>query len=168
MRTKMVVSIMALLLLSVPAMAVKETGSLDAPVLESITIITDANGDSVFLDWTDVNDAVKYSVDIKGSVEYFDSNSTSHVTVDVKLSFGTSDRTDGKEMGESDLAIAKDDLCASILDALAELGVNLDFVGDLEFIATGKVKALDPGKDKGRQNNPFSNSLDLPAIICTN
>jgi len=162
MKVKILISMMAVLLLSVPAIAAKEMGSLDAPVLESVGL----RSGYVVLDWNDVNDATKYSVDIEGTVTYYDSNSMTRVTVDVELSFGTSDRTDGGEMGDSYLAIPESDLCDAVLDALAEMGVNLDFVGDFQLLSSGKVKALDPGKGKGRQNNPFSNSMDLPDIIC--
>ena len=96
---------------------------------------------SVCFDWDDVAGADKYSVDVDVEVDTGDGPMT------VELSFGTSDRTDGGDMGDSDLCVPLDEF------------VYIDGEGVLHQLsgtATAKVKALNPGKEKGRQNNPFS------------
>lgn len=148
MNAKRVIALLAGICLVVPAVAL----SLDAPTGLTALVGTDA----VSLDWEDVTDAVKYSVDIEGAVTYWDAILPGEVVAPVEVSFGTSDRTDGREMGDSDLTIAIADLAAAIA---AELGISPDDVISLDGIA--KVKALEPGKDKGRQNNPFSDPVDL-------
>ena len=90
------------------------------------------------------------------TVTYWDEILGDEATASVEVSFGTSDRTDGGEMGDSDLTIAIDDLAAAIA---AELGIVADDVIALD--GSAKVKALDPGNGKGRQNNPFSDPTDL-------
>jgi hypothetical protein len=66
-------------------------------------------------------------------------------------------------MGDSDLTITKADLELALIsviqDALALPPGNLVAVS--EFDGDAKVKALDPGKGKGSQNNPFSNPAAL-------
>jgi hypothetical protein len=115
-----------------------------------INLTVDVSPAELALDWDDVQDAEKYSVDIEGIVTYLDSEDQ-EVEADIELSFGTSDRTDGGAMGDSDLTILIED----IADAIAlELGISVDDLLWLE--AEAKVKALAPGKNKGRQNNPFS------------
>jgi hypothetical protein len=119
--------------------------ALDAPLNFTATVV---DSDVVF-DWDDVVGATKYSVDIEAVVTV--TGLAEDVTVE--LSYGTSDRTDGGDMGDSDLTVPIDTILA---DIAAELGVD---VADIEgFDATAKAKALNPGKGKGRQNNPFSNT----------
>ena len=99
---------------------------------------------SVCFDWDDVTGAVKYSVDVEVPV---DTDGDGVADMIVELSFGTSDRTDGGDMGDSDLCVPLDEF------------VYIDGEGVLHQLsgtATAKVKALNPGKEKGRQNNPFS------------
>jgi hypothetical protein len=134
------------------------TFALDAPA--NLTVVVGVN--TVDFDWDPVTGAVKYSVDLEGMVtfDYVDGNGILQTdqTLVVELSFGTSDRTDGRAMGDSDLTITKADLelalISAIQDALALPPGNLVAVS--EFDGDAKVKALDPGKNKGRQNNPFS------------
>ena len=66
----------------------------------------------------------------------------------VKLSFGTSDRTDGLSMGDSNLRLLFTDF---------QYDLNNDGIPDPVYgDARAKVKALNPpGKS---QNNPFSDS----------
>jgi len=139
------------LLMATPVLA-----ALPAPTGLTVTV-----PDDVVLDWDDVIGATKYSVDLEGTVtfDYFDGTGLiQNATLDVELSFGTSDRTDGGEIGDSDLTIAKADLelalISAIQDALALPPTNLVAVGD--FDGEAKVKALNPGKGNGKQNNPFS------------
>jgi len=95
-----------------------------------------------------VEGAAKYSLDVDISVTMEDGT----VTV-VEFSFGTSDRTDGLDISEPNLCVP---LSAFVYD------LNAD--GEIEQVygpAYVKVKALDPGKDKGRQNNEFSEGLNI-------
>jgi hypothetical protein len=109
------------------------------------------SGDDVVFDWDPVVDATKYSVDIEAEVTVAALGEET-----VELSFGTSDRTDGGDMSDSDLTVP----IATILSEIAaELGV--DEADIISFDATAKVKALNPGRGKGRQNNPFSNTADF-------
>ena len=153
MNAKRMIAVLAGICLVVPAVAL----ALDAPTGLSAVV----GADTVSLDWDDnVIEAVKYSVDIEGMVTYWDAILLAEATASVEVSFGTSDRTDGGVMGDSDLTIAIDDLAAAIA---AELGIPAGDVISLDGIA--KVKALDPGKDKGRQNNPFSTPVDLDVVF---
>ena len=117
--------------------------ALDAPTEFTCSIIDE----TVYFDWTDVADADKYSVDVEVPVDTSDPLDGVADMI-VELSFGTSDRTDGGDMGDSDLYVP-----------LAEFVYDIDGDGVLDQLsgtATAKVKALNPGKGKGRQNNPFS------------
>ena len=101
------------------------------------------DADSVLFDWDDVIGATKYSVDVEVlTIGTWDEG------VIVKLSFGTSDRTDGGLMGDSNLDVPLVDFAFDI---------NGDGVPEqLYGYARAKVKALNPpGKGKS-QNNPFS------------
>ena len=137
---------------------------LDAPVNLAVVV----GADTVDFDWDTVIGAVKYSVDLEGTVtfDYVDGDGLlqeDQTLEDVELSFGTSDRTDGRDMVDSDLTVTKADLelalILAIQDALALPPEN--FVAVSEFDGEAKVKALDPGKGKGRQNNPFSDPAAL-------
>ena len=123
--------------------------------------IVDASGDPILIDWADVVNATKYSVDIEGVATYdlYDYTDPLNpvlieedVTADVQVSFGTSDRTDGDPISDSDLDIAVADLAAAIA---AQLGIPVEDLDSLDD-ATAKVKALNAGNGKGKQNNPFS------------
>jgi hypothetical protein len=119
---------------------------LDAPTGLTCSVVDEG----VYFDWEDVADAVKYSVDVEVPVD-LDGDGTPDMIVE--LSFGTSDRTDDGLMEDSNLYVP-----------LTEFVYDLDGDGiadPLSGLATGKVKALAPGKGKGRQNNPFSTSCEL-------
>jgi len=115
------------------------TPTLPAPT--GLTCIVDA--DSVNFDWEDVLGANKYSVDVEILI-----SGTWDEGVIVKLSFGTSDRTDGGLMGDSYLDVP---FTAFVYDLDGDPLTPPDqLFGD----AKAKVKALNPpGKS---QNNPFS------------
>jgi len=138
---------------------------LDAP---EWVLITERDG-YVYFDWTTVYvdeaqtvPAAKYSLDIEGMVTYFDEIEQVRKEAYVEVSFGTSDRTDGRDMSESDLAIPKSDLRAAILSAL---GLTEDEVGPMLLEGAAKVKALNPGKGNGPQNNPFSETEELEVLL---
>lgn len=154
-------TIIALAVVSLFAAAVA-FAALPAPT--GLTV--DASGDPILLDWDDVIGATKYSVDLEGTVtfDYFDGTSLiEDATLDVQLSFGTSDRTDGGLMSDSDLDIAKGDLELALILAIQDaLGLPPEYLVALdEFDGEAKVKALNSGKGNGKQNNPFSDPAAL-------
>lgn len=101
-----------------------------------------AIADPVLLDWGDVDGAQKYSVDFECMMtEIIDD---SEVTTTIEFDIGTGDREDGGLPEDSDLEVTYAEL-----DAAA--GQNLS-----GFECSAKVKALDPGRGKGRQNHLFS------------
>ena len=135
-------------------MAKKEPGNLPAPTnlacgLEDID--GDAVADSVCLDWIEVEEATKYSVDVEVEVDV-DGDGVADMTVE--FSFGTSDRTDGLPMDDPSLCVP-----------LSEFEYDLDGDGILDPVsglATAKVKGLNPpGKINGRQNHPFSTKCEF-------
>ena len=107
-----------------------------------------SSGD-ILADWDDVPDATKYSVDV---VAGYDTNGDSVVDVTLDFEFGTSDRTDGAPIGQSDLAIplgALDTWFDTTGDGFADILLSPVSV-DL------RVKALHSGRNQGRQNAAFS------------
>jgi hypothetical protein len=150
MNAKRICAILMVVCLAVPVVA---TAQLPAP-----TNLNVAPGiEALLFDWDDVAGAVKYSLDIEALVTYYDEVAMTEVTVEVTLSFGTSDRTDGGLMGDSDLTVPIDDIVTALLD---QLGVDLEDIISVED-AIAKVKALAPGKGQGAQNNPFSDPVVL-------
>jgi len=129
-----------------PAVALAEL-----PVPENFTVDTVTIPGAVIFDWHDVEGAVKYSVDVEGTVTYWDALLLVEAQAPVELSFGTSDRTDGGLMGDSNLTVALADIAAAIA---AQLGILPEDVISIDGCAA--VKALAPGKGAGPQNNPFS------------
>ena len=119
------------------AMAKKEDGAVPQPG----TLTCDVGADLVTFNWDDVTEAVKYSLD-----------------VDVEVDF------DGD--GENDMTV---EFSVSTVESIAIISIT-DFVYDIDGDgspdqltgpATAKVKGLDPGKGKGRQNNLFSSPCDF-------
>lgn len=109
-----------------------------------------ADDDSVYFEWDAVDGATKYSVDVEVLI-----SGIWEEGVIVKLSFGTSDRTDGGLMGDPNLDV----LFSEFLYDLDGDGILDPVYGD----AKAKVKALNPpGKS---QNNPFSDpcGFTIPA-----
>jgi hypothetical protein len=124
-------------------MAKKEYGDLEEPENLNCTLEVRDTGEFICFDWDDVTNAVKYSIDVEVVVD----NEGYEGTV-VELSFGTGDREDGFPISASELCVHKSDF-------------TYDLDGDedqdqLTGSARAKVKGLNPGKNKGRQNNPFS------------
>ncbi len=132
-----VVATLAVLALLLGSASAAKASHLLAPT----GLVCDATADPITLDWDDVTGAVKYSVDFKLT------KTVDEVTTTIELSIGTSDRTDDGLMGDSDL-----DVTYAELEAVAGVGAGA-LVG---FDVDAKVKALDPGKIKGRQNHGFS------------
>ncbi len=144
--------------LMVVCLPVVSMAALPAPTGLTVTV----GATDIVLDWEDVLGAVKYSVDIEGTVTYLatvlvDGVETQvETTSEVEVSFGTSDRTDGGLMGDSNLTITIDEFAAAVA---AALGVDPSAL--ISFEGSAEVKALDPGKGKGPQNNPFSDPAAL-------
>ena len=151
-----------------PAAAASKWGPerLPAPAWESIV----DNGDNLTFDWSDVytdapDDTIlapKYSLDIDAVVTYTPTAGV-ETTMTIELSFGTSDRNDGGEMADSNLTISDADFRAAVLEALGLTEAEVD--GAITVEGSAKAKALDPGKGKGPQNNPFSDSEDPNAAF---
>jgi len=146
MKTRRFSIILASVCLVMPAVLL---AALPAPT--GLIVNVDTGAGTVAFDWDDVLDAAKYSVDVEGTVTYWDAILLAEATAQVEVSFGTSDRTDGGDMADSNLTITIDDLAAAIA---AELGILPEDVISLDGSAA--VKALNPGKGAGSQNNPFS------------
>ena len=120
-------------------------------------------------DWVDVIDAAKYSVDITATATYdtgeVDGDGEAIlIVVDLQASFGTSDRTDGDPISQSDLDIPLSDIEALVADLANVLLNDFDIdIADTDVVLTAKVKAL-KGNGQGKQNNPFSDEVpfELP------
>ena len=160
-RTILLLTVVSLLV-AVPTFGLKEYGDLDPPILTLVW--SNPSESETGFGWIFVPGAVKYSVDIEGVATYDLYNYSgidpvlieAGATAEVEVSFGTSDRTDDGEMGDPDLTITHEEFAAAIA---AELGIPVVDVISLAEDWAVKVKALAPGKDKGRQNNEFSNSI---------
>jgi len=130
-----------------PAMAKKDFGDLGPPLNLSAAI----DNDEFCVTWDEVLGAVKYSVDVDVDVdEYFDDDGIPQTVVE--FSFGTGDQTDP----------ADTNLCVPLADFTR---TTYDENGDPIIVqvygtAHVKVKALNPGKGNGRQNNEFSDVLN--------
>jgi hypothetical protein len=130
------------LVFSLPLFAV---GLLPAPTDFAAPIV----GDVIQTSWTAVPEAAKYSVNV---VCEYDTDADGTADMSWDFDFGTGDRTDGLDMSEPSLEIPLADLV---------LGVDTDFdeIPDTFYeplSAQARVKALAPGKGKGRQDNLFS------------
>jgi len=146
---KVILSILIMVMVAMFASAViakKESGDLDPPL--NPPNVTDV-GDYICFDWDDVVDAVKYSVDVEVVV-----TNPGFEGTEVELSFGTSDREDGLPISLSELCVYKADF-AFDLDDNPDTSLQV-----LTGTAKAKVKGLNSGKGKGRQNNPFSDWSD--------
>ena len=117
--------------------AVLMAGSLSAPADLTVNFI----GDDIVLAWSDVTGATKYSVDFDVLVTYVDPT-YGVLTEYVELSYSTF---------APELTISFDDF---IYELATELGIDPSAI--LGFTASARVKALNPGKGNGPQNNPFS------------
>jgi len=123
------------------------------PLSEPTNFSCTVDADSVYFDWDDVDGAYKYSVDVEVLLEEGPEGGWEDATT-FKLSFGTSDRTDGAPINQSDLDVPAELFGYYYLD---------EFYNEVWFHLTGytaraKVKALNPpGKS---QNHPFSDWCD--------
>lgn len=148
----------AIILCVVGLMGVAAWAALPAPA--NFTAVVGAT--DVVFDWDDVAGATKYSVDIYATVTY--KIAEVDTTASVKLSYGTSDRTDGGVMGDSDLTVAQGTIIEDVVAALAAGGVDVGLITDLTIDGSAAAKALNPGKGAGRQNNPFSTPATFQLI----
>ena len=111
---------------------------------------TDADtvNDTIAADWDDLAGATKYSVNV---IAGYDTDGDTVVDITDDFDFGTSDRTDGGDIGDSDLPIP---LAALNQDVDADTDVDIPIDVDI------RVKGLHSGQNQGRQNNPFSGLCD--------
>ena len=162
------------LLLGITAFAAKEPGDVPAPTDLTATINPYDPGlpevpASITFDWVDASgQAEKYSLDVCGVV-LVDGTVGGVPTADIEVewcaSFGTSD-WNPDAMSDPTITIPLEDLHDAIFlaieDAIAAAGITE--VTDVELAEMyAKVKGLDPHDklDKKRQNNLFSEPLDL-------
>lgn len=140
---------------STPAMAKKGFGDLDPPKILSAAIANE----EFCVTWEAVTEAVKYSVDVDVNVdEYFDADGVGQTVVE--FSFGTGDQSDP---AATNLCIPLAEFTRTTYDENGDpiIDANGDPVMEqVSGTAHVKVKALNPGKGKGRQNNEFSAVLD--------
>ena len=140
-------SLAASLALAVGLTAVASAAHLEAPA----GLTCDAVEGVVQADWEDVEGATKYSVSVTAG---YDTDGDGVVDIEAEYDYGTGDRTDGLPADASNLDIPLSDL---------EQDVDGDAVADTPIQVDVKVKALDPGKGKGRQDHPFSESCQAVA-----
>lgn len=116
-------------------------------------LVVPVSDDIIHASWDPVEGAVKYSVNI---VADYDTDEDGEADLSVDFDFGTSDRDDGLEMSYPALDIPLSELDMPIVDELGNITGYLSPVS-----AQARVKALDPGKAKGRQNNPFCPFVEI-------
>ena len=115
-----------------------------------------AGASLVYFSWSEVEGATKYTVEVDATVTFVIGGQPAETSVG--LVYGTADRTDGGVAAASYLVVRKSALVEDVMAALAAQGVEVDQIHGLTINALAKVKALNPGKGSGRQNNSFSNS----------
>jgi hypothetical protein len=116
-----------------------------------INVLCPVVGDLIQVNWDDVPEATKYSVNVVAS---YDTGTPGLTTDDTSIDwdFGTGDRTDGLPISQSDLMIP--------LSALShDFGTGV-FITPVAVQL--RVKGLHSGKNQERQNNYFSD-LCFPA-----
>jgi len=132
-----------LLVFTMPLLAV---GILPAPE----GFVAFISGDTLHTEWLAVEGAAKYSVNVAAD---YDTDGDTIADISVDFDFGTSDRTDGYLMGDTFLDIPVAELVLWIdsnVDGIEDPGEVFEPVS-----IKARVKALDPGKLKGRQDNLF-------------
>jgi len=147
MKTKIVLSAFLCVIIGMtwtPAIAKKKSGNLPAPKNLTATL----HPDSICFAWDPVDGAVKYSLDIDVDVDANGDGVTDEV---VEFSFGTGDRTDEGVPSDPNFCVLLEDLRSDLNDDGIEERVS--------GAARVKVKALNPGKGNGRQNNAFSDEV---------
>ncbi len=154
---KTVVTLVALIVLS--------TCSSSFALLSAPTYL-DVNPGSwgISFEWDAIPEAAKYSIDVEGIVGYSYWYWNGYWWqlrwdwVEVSISMGTSDWYI-YDMADPWLWIWKSDFAGLLADAIYDATENVPaFISG--FWGDAKVKALDPGKTKGPQNNPFSDYAD--------
>ena len=124
------------------AMAKREPGDLGPPSWVKANVVSN----SICFEWETIGGATKYALNIFVQV---DGDSADGVA---EFSFGTGERTDGRNPSDPDLCIPLSDFVSDF----DEDGVPDPVYGT----AIVKVKALDPGKEGRRQNNSFSDPVE--------
>ncbi|NWG14779.1 MAG: hypothetical protein HXY20_14735 [Acidobacteria bacterium] len=143
MRKGLVFVMVALPLALVLPLLGKGVGSLPQP----LDFIATLDGDVIHASWSAVEEAAKYSVDV---IAFYGDDADEDGLPDQSMdfNFGTSDRDDGLGMDVPSLDIPVEEI---LVDADGD--GNLD---DYPVLWVLRVRALNPGRNAGRQNNPFS------------
>lgn len=154
-RATLVLAILSIGLIgSVATVTAHKGDHLDAPEFLTCNLEEDGDdepgGEILFTDWTDVEGAEKYSVDLEAR---YDTDGDGSPDQTKEWSFGTSDREDDRPISESDLDIP-----------FSELILLVDTDGDGEVdeevgpsAVTVKVKGLNA--PNGPQDHPFSQEI---------
>jgi hypothetical protein len=119
-------------------------GSLDPPANVAVTV----SDPDLVVSWDPVVNATKYSVCI---VVDYDVDGIEGADCSEEFDFSTAD------------VEGFDPLAPSLTIPIEELAYDCDDDGDLDTPLGGtvRVKGLNPGKKAGRQNNPFSESVEF-------
>lgn len=122
------------------------------------------NSDNLFFSWMPVRGATKYAVPVWGVVTY--SDGTARQQVRFKVGFNTAGciGTVYERSGRVVLEIPKATMARIVLARLQAAGVDPATVEAFLLEATAKVKAMNPGRRRGPQNNPFSNTDDFELL----
>lgn len=162
MRPVTVLLVLALAVVAVAGSlgAKSEPGQVAQPQNLSVTY---RSGNVVF-SWDPVEGATKYSLDTEGTITWSDGTVRSEASLE--WDFGTDDGigVSGEADGKVFLAIPESVFVRLALAAIEAEGADRETVVALKVDGMAKVKGLDPGKGKGRQNNLFSEPAAFEVI----
>jgi len=143
-RTRTLIAVLMTISMALGLPAAVMADHLTAPTGLVCTVVAGVIG----ADWDDLAGATKYSVNVVATYDTGVLGDPSDDTT-VDFDFGTSDRTDGAPISQSDL-----DILLGALDV--DFGAGLISPYDVQV----RVKGLHSGKGQGRQSNPFSAFCD--------
>ena len=118
----------------------------------------------VVFSWDPVEGATKYSLDTEGIITW--SDGAARYETSLEWDVGTEDGigVSGEADGKVFLAIPESVFVRLALAAIEAEGADRETVVALKVDAMAKVKGLNPGKGKGRQNNLFSEPAAFEVI----
>ena len=145
------VAVVAMLVAIAPAKQ-PNPGTLGPPENFMVT----QNATSFFFSWDPVEGATKYSVPVCGEITYGDGTTRGTVKFHVDLSTDGNVGTTYMRSGKVVLEVPKRLVFRKVMAAIQLDGTDPTTVIGFLLEGTAKVKALNPGKGRGPQNNPFS------------
>jgi len=173
MKTRILIIALALVFVSGLAVAAPFKGDVPAP----FNVSAEHDGTTILAEWeacTYEGCATKFSVVFFTTATYYmdledpECDACMDGEIELELDYGTADELeglvftdlgDGDYMLEIDKAIVDADFAAAFEEAMGECFDCVDGY-DLGTVYV-KIKGLDPGKEKGRQNNEFSEPVEL-------